>query len=91
MKGEVISNTTGTFNGNTYNITDFTVTDTALSFLSAGNTAQVLWRVTSTSDSTTCFEFRYRKDKNDTSNDETETICSDRPVPSTTLDFTPFG
>ncbi len=91
MKGEVISNTTGTFNGNTYNITDFTVTDTALSFLTAGNTAQVLWRVTSTSDSTTCFEFRYRKDKNNTSNDETETICSDRAVPSTTLDFTPFG
>ena len=91
MKGEVLSNTVGTFNGKTYNITDFAVTDTNLSFLSAGNTAQVLWRVTSTDNSSTCFEFRYRKDKNDTNNDETETICSDRAVPSTTLDFTPFG
>ena len=91
MAREIISTGMGTFNGKSYNITDFVVTDTSLSFLELGKTAQVLWRVSSTSSSETCFEFRYRKDKNDTSQDETETICSERAVPSTTLDFTPFG
>ena len=96
MEGEVTANTIGTFNNKTYNITDFAVTDSNLSFLEAGKTAQVLWRVLDASDTgydaaTTCFEFRYRKDKTVTNSDETETVCSERSVPATTLDFTPFS
>jgi hypothetical protein len=96
MAGTIISNEMTTFNSKSYNTTDFVVTDNNLSFLEAGKTAQVLWRVLDSSDSsfsasTTCFEFRYRKDKTVTSSDETETICSERSVPTTTLDLTPFG
>ena len=95
MAGEVILNTTTTFNDKKYNMTEFVVTDTNLSFLDAGASAQILWRTLDSSDAaydatTTCFEFRYRKDKTVTSSDETETICSENSVPVATLNFTPF-
>lgn len=95
MEGEVILNTTATFNDKSYNMTEFIVSDESLSFLDTGDTAQMLWRVLDSSDaaydaSTTCFEFRYRKDKTITDSDETETICSEASVPTATLDFTPF-
>ncbi|MCB0352987.1 MAG: YHYH protein [Bdellovibrionales bacterium] len=95
MEGVVTSNTTTTFNDKNYNTTDFFVTDDSLAFLEEGKTAQVLWRVLDSSDddydpSTTCFEFRYRKDKDVTSSDETETICTERSVPTETLNFKPF-
>ena len=95
MEGEVILNTTTTFNDKSYNMTEFVVSDTSLSFLEAGANAQMLWRVLDSSDaaynaSTTCFEFRYRKDKTVTDSDETETICSEASVPATTLNFSPF-
>ncbi|MBV1883126.1 MAG: YHYH protein [Pseudomonadales bacterium] len=95
MEGTVTSNSTTTYDGKTYSTTEFMVTDASLSFLSAGDTAQVLWRILDSSDAgfsdtTTCFEFRYRANKNNADSDETETICSERSVPDDTLDFTPF-
>lgn len=95
MEGEVTSNATSTFNGRDYNTTEFVVSDSSLSFLDSGKTAQILWRVLDSSDdlydaSTTCFEFRYRKDKDVTDQDETETICTEQSVPTETLNFQPF-
>ena len=86
-----------TFNADTYNVTEFAVRSgaTAPSFLEADKTAQVLWRILDSDDalydsSTTCFEFRYRKDKDVTDSDETETICAEKTVSAETLAFTPY-
>ena len=91
----VISSAYGSYNSKTYHITEILVNATT-SFLTQGDTAQVLWRVVDDTDidyqaNTTCFEFRYRANKNITTMDETEVICSESEVPDTTLDFTPFG
>ena len=87
-----------TFNADTYNVTEFAVRSgaTAPSFLETDKTAQVLWRILDSDDalydsSTTCFEFRYRKDKDVTDSDETETICAEKTVSAETLAFTPYG
>lgn len=91
----VLSSSYGSYNNKTYHITEILVNATT-SFLLQGDTAQVLWRVLDDSDNDyqatkTCFEFRYRADKNVTTMDETEVICSVSQTPESTLDFTPFG
>jgi len=98
MDVEISSNVYGTFNSKTYNITEFAIRTggTTPAFLTEGKTAQVLWRILDDSDTefdatTTCFEFRYRKDKEDTTADETETHCAERSLSATTLAFTPYG
>ena len=94
---DVIANYYGSFNGKTYNITEVIPNSNVVpTYLMANTTAQVLWRILDTSDtsydaSTTCFEFRYRTEKSVTENDETETICTEKPIMDATLDFTPFG
>ena len=98
MDVSISSNTYGQFNADTYNITEFSVRENGKtpSFLTEGKTAQVMWRILNDTDtnydpSTTCFEFRYRKDKEDTTSDETEIHCSERPIDPETLSFTPYG
>jgi len=76
--------------------TEVLVNGTAPSFLDSGVVGQMLWRALDASDEnytqeTTCFEFRYRKNKAVTTADETETVCAERAVPDETMDFTPFG
>lgn len=91
---DIVSNFIGNFNNKTYNITEMLVTENA-NFLNVGDYAQVLWRFLEPNDqgyssSKTCFELRYRANKQVTNNDETETICSENLVPNETLNFTPF-
>lgn len=98
MAVSITSNVYATENDKTYNYTEFAIRDgaTGPSFLTAGKTAQVLWRILDASDadydaSTTCFEFRYRTDKDVTDADETETICTEKAISAATLAFTPYG
>lgn len=91
----IVSSQYGLFNQKKYNITEMLV-NKSTSYLTVGDYAQVLWRVVDENDdgyeiNKTCFEFRYRADKNNDNNDETEVICSKNQVPTTTLDFTPFS
>ncbi len=94
---DVMANYSGLYNGKTYNITEVMPgTSNVPSFLTANTMAQVLWRILDNDDanydaSTTCFEFRYRANSSITNSDETETICTEKPVGDATLDFTPFG
>lgn len=95
MDVDVLANYTGTLNGLTYNITEVFV-NSSNSFLTAGDTAQVFWRILSEGDTgyqenSTCFKFVYRADSENESADESETICTERAIPDTTLDFTAFG
>ena len=91
---EVTANYSSSFNGKNYNITEILVNENT-SFLTQGDTAQVLWRTLDSDDtgydaSTTCFEFRYRSNKNTTDNDEIEIVCSERTIADETLNFSPF-
>ena len=94
FEADIIANYSGSFNSNTYNITELLVNETT-SFLIEGNTAQVLWRTLDASDSaydasTTCFEFVYISNKADLDTYETETVCSESTVADETLNFSPF-
>ncbi|MCO1336489.1 YHYH protein [Microbulbifer sp. OS29] len=91
----VIANYAGYFNDKLYNITELYVKQ-SYEFLTEGDTAEVLWRILDESDDdyqadASCFEFRYRANKNITDSDETETLCANKVINETTLSFTPFG
>lgn len=95
MDVSVLANYYGELMEKTYNITEVYV-NSSNGFLTAGDTAQVFWRVLSEDDvgynaSTSCFEFVYRANSQNSDNDESEIICSEKTIPNTTLNFTPFG
>ncbi len=98
MEVAIASNVYSTVAGKTYNVTEFAtrVGGSTPAFLTAGATAQVLWRILEVGDAsynpaTTCFEFRYREDKTNTTSDEVQTHCAVTKVADATLSFTPYG
>ena len=91
----IVSNEYGEFNGKTYNITEMLVRETT-SYFEEGDFAQVLWRILDASDDNydetlTCFEFRYRANKENTDSDLIEYKCYRGKLPDETLNFTPYG
>lgn len=91
----ITSNYYGTFNNKIYNITEMIVRQTT-DYFQAGDTAQVLWRILTAEDehydsALTCFEFRYRANKEITNNDLLEHKCYRGKLQEGTLGFTPFS